>query len=360
MMTLTRSIPKFRFHKASGQYLVALPNGDGKPKYLYLGKNLEAAEARYEAEIAKLPTENGHEPRKGAPVLFAAVSVAQAAEALIEYVCAEKPSTAKERRRLNGQCLRLFVEKHGNRSIADISTDDLESLRSELSATLAPKTCNHYLGTVKRLMKYAAYKGWREPMELSFIRRLPVPAPKPKHFKTDELSKMLSMAEAKTYRSDDDNAMQPLYNSLRIQLLGALRPSEVVRLLLREFEEVEKGVYMLHKGKTDDSASMRRFVLLPKLGQQLLKATTVNYAEPRAYLFQTKRATKRTPHRLRHTGAYLLHRMPERATREEVDIILGHYPNRVSATYNPLHWDEYMPIMERYAQHLKCQLPKHF
>lgn len=361
MLTVAKP-PKLRFHSPSGQYLVAMPQLGGKPKYVYLGRNKDAAQEQYNELLQTLTVQpaSAFSPSPTAVQRVKGVTVQQAATALIEYVCSEKPSEATERRRLATQCLRLFVERHGTMPIEAVDTDHLEALRADLSKTHAPKTVNHYVGTVKRLIKFSAYKKWRTPLEMTFVRPVPVPAPKPKNLTVEQLSSMLDAAKNKNYRSLQDNKSKPLYNSLRLQLLGALRPSEVVRLLKGEYEEVEEGVLMLTKGKTDDSASMRRYVLLPAFARKLLKETKVNYEEPRAYLFQSKRATKRTPHRLRHTGAFLLHRMPERATREETDIILGHYPNSVSATYNPLHWDEYMPIMERYAKHLSSLMPQHF
>jgi hypothetical protein len=49
-MTATAT-PKLRYHKPSGQYLVALPTTDGKTKYVYLGRDDKAAQLRYDALV---------------------------------------------------------------------------------------------------------------------------------------------------------------------------------------------------------------------------------------------------------------------------------------------------------------------
>lgn len=50
-MTTAAATPKLRFHKPSGQYLVALPMTDGKSKYVYLGRDEKAAQLRYDALV---------------------------------------------------------------------------------------------------------------------------------------------------------------------------------------------------------------------------------------------------------------------------------------------------------------------
>ncbi len=66
-----------------------------------------------------------------------------------------------------------------------------------------------------------------------------------------------------------------------------------------------------------------------------------------------KRATGWMPYRLRHTGAYLIHRLG--LDRETTDLILGHYPGGVSLTYNPINWGPLVKAVERYSASLRKQ-----
>lgn len=44
-------LPKLKFHKPSGRFLVALPTGKGKYEYVYFGKDRAAAERDYKTLI---------------------------------------------------------------------------------------------------------------------------------------------------------------------------------------------------------------------------------------------------------------------------------------------------------------------
>jgi integrase len=366
-MTTAAATPKLRFHKPSGQYLVALPTTDGKPKYVYLGRDEKAAQLRYDAlvvgTVPMAPQPAPTVPTAPRVNLKGTVTVRQAASAMVEYNVSQHPNRAQRTRLWSNVCLKAIVDRYGDKPISFLETDHLEELQRDLAKTLANKTVNDYVGMVKRMVKYAAFKKWRAPMETSFLRPMAKPAPRPKHYSLETLQEMFSKARDKKYRGGYDQKRGTVYAAIRLQLLTAARPSEMVTLVSGDYEIVEPGAYLLGKSKTENSSSYPRHLVLCKEAEELLKLCAGAWKSPMAYLFAVKRATKRVPHNLRHTGAFFLHRMDERASREQTDVFLGHYErcaSRVSLTYNPIRWDEYVGIAERYAKHLAKLMPEHF
>lgn len=170
-MTTAAETPKLRFHKPSGQYLVALPTKDGKPKYVYLGRDERAAQLRYDALVVGMAP-MAPQPAPTVPTapkvnFKATVTVRQAAAALVEYNVSQHPNRAQRTRLWSNVCLKPIVSKYGDNPIGFLETDHLEELQRELAKTLANKTVNDYVGMTKRMEKYAAFKKWRAPMETS-------------------------------------------------------------------------------------------------------------------------------------------------------------------------------------------------
>ncbi|HYF15778.1 MAG TPA: hypothetical protein VD971_11980 [Phycisphaerales bacterium] len=361
MSVAAANAPKLRFHRPSGQFLVALPE-NGKTMYRYLGRDESEARKRYEALIAGLPAPSAAPVKPSVPPIRQGktVTVAQAAEALIAWNVSQHPNRAEMTRKWSALCLKPAVERWGSEPIGALETDHIEALQSELAQTLAPKTVNDYVGMCKRMIRFAAYKKWRAPMETAFLRPLPKPAPRPKHYSIETLERMFNKARDKKYRAGYDAKRGTVYAAIRLQLLTAARPSEIVTLISGDYEVVEPGAYMLGKSKTEFSSSYPRHLVLCNEAERLLSLCAGAWKTPMAYLFAVKRATQHVPHNLRHTAAFLLHRMPDRASREQTDVFLGHMPGNVSLTYNPIHWAEYVEIAARYARHLRALLPDHF
>jgi len=327
-----------------------------------LGKEQGQAEAKYADLVGTVKVRSIAEPREVAQVVSASgsVTVRQAASALTEYNVSRHPDNAKRTRTWSAACLKPVVDRWGDLPISSLTPQHVQQLQLEVAAVRSPKTCNDYISATVRMVKYAVFKGWRSTMETSFIRPMPKPSPKPKHYSVEDLQSMLTLAKNKKYRAGYDQQRGLVYAAIKLQLLTAARPSEVVTLLNGNYVKVEEGVYMLNSSKTDKSSKYPRHLVLCKEAQECLRLCQGAWPTPMAYLLAVKRTTKKVPHNLRHTGAYFLHRMPNRASREQTDILLGHYPGSVSLTYNPIHWEEYLEIAERYAQHLSTLMPQHF
>jgi integrase len=349
----SRRVPGLRQHKASGQWIVEI---SGKTNYL--GHDRGKAQVQYDALIEDLLKARTTAPADN-PAHSGRMTVSDAAAALVEFMVADKgDERAPILRKWTLGCLKPFTDKHGPRDVRAVSIDDIEAYRADLVRRLSPKTASDYLYLAKRVMKYAAFKGWRDPMEMSFIKPPALLAPKPKHLTVEQIKKMLDDAKAKTSYAGHPDAN--LYNAIRIQLMTAARPSEIVRLLRRRFDEVEPGVFQLNEGKTNRASSQLRCLLLSKAARALLDQTIVKWESPTAYLFACRRACARPPHRLRHSGAFLIHRCG--FSRETTDLLLGHmeiFANRISLVYNPIHWEPLLEAIEKYNRRLGELMPEH-
>jgi integrase len=358
----TATLPKIRFHKASGQYLAVLPKSGGGHRYLYLGRDENAARSRLDAELASLPTCTPSLADDVVAVVLPkrkerGVTVRLAAESLIDYAGANGVDNPEKHRKWVRQCLSALLEAHGSMLVARLEVEHLEAIQEALKKEHKPCTVRHYVSNMKRLVKYAAHMGWRETIEFQFMRRVSMPAAKPKHYSLDLLSKYLCAARDKDYSWKAKSGI--VYNAMRLQLLTACRPSEVFRLLNGQYEIVEDGVAILNKSKTDKSAGVARTILLSPLAKEML-STKVDWKCPLGYYWACKHAFNDKPHNLRHSAAWMLHRMPERPSREDVDVVLGHKLDGVSLVYNTVDWPRYVAMMERYQIHLNTLFAGHF
>jgi len=197
-------VPRIRMHKPSGQWVSDLGG-----KTHYLGKDEQVAWEKFLPLLTAWRERNNRHD---------AVMVREAARHLASMVAADcgHPST-----RQAFAPLRYFVEVHGAKDIASLTIRDLEQFKADIQAKdFAPKTVNHWMGAIKRLMRYATYRGWRAPMEMGFIRMIPLVAPPPKHLTTAEVYNWFVAA-------DDYN--QNLGIWLRVMLATGARPSELGR-----------------------------------------------------------------------------------------------------------------------------------
>lgn len=138
-------VPTIRLHKASGQFVSDLNN-----KTHYFGKDEEAAWDVFLPLLAKWREKNNSHEN---------VTVREAARHLTTMIAADcgHPDI-----RNAYAPYRFFVELHGSRDIADLSVKDVEAFKTAILAKqYAPKTVNHWMGAVKRLMRYGHARGWR-------------------------------------------------------------------------------------------------------------------------------------------------------------------------------------------------------
>ncbi|MFO0857259.1 MAG: hypothetical protein U0640_07890 [Phycisphaerales bacterium] len=330
---LKLNVPTLRIHKASGQWVSDLGG-----KTHYFGKDNQAAWEAFLPLLAQWRERNNR---------YDSVTVREAARHLATMIAAD---CGHPDLRQAYAPFRYFVEVHGARYLADLAVKDLEGFKADILAKkLAPKTVNHWMGAVKRLIRYGHYRGWRGPMETGFIRMVPLQAPPPKYLTTFEVAEWFRKADA--------------YNEnlglwLRVMLATGARPSEIVRLVSAEGTWIESGVFCLNKGKTNKVVRQPRCLVLNAPTQALLSRTSPQWSWQCTLCQVCTRAFDSGPHRLRHTAAFLIHRLPgERVSREDTDIWLGHYPAYVSMVYNPIRWDNVKALADRYYSFLHATFP---
>lgn len=326
------AIPRVRVHKASGQFVTELEG-----RTVYLGREEDKAWTAFLPLLAAWRVQTGEQ---------GSVSVREAASKLASMVAADcgHPST-----RQAFAPLKQFCSAHGSKDIADLTVADLEAFKGDIQKDKAPKTVNHWMGAVKRLVRYGHYRGWRGPMELGFLKMVPLEAPAPKH---------LSIAEVSAWFKKADDYGENLGLWLRVMLATGARPSEIVRLVCGEGTWIEDGVFCFNKAKTNKVVRQPRCLVLNAPTQELLKRSKPQWNWQCTFSQVCDRAFDSGAHRLRHTSAYLIHRLPgERVSREDTDIWLGHYPAYVSMVYNPIDWSNVKALGERYYSHLQAMFP---
>ena len=333
-MNLT--VPQLRTHSASGQYVSKL-NG----QTLYMGRELAQAWSCFLPKLAEWREKTGQQ---------GSVTVWEAAVRLSERVSADNehasivPTFAH---------LKPFCLEHGGKLVSDISVDDLEAYKTKLQADgYAPKSVNHFMAAAKRLLRYSAFRGWRAAIELSFIRSVRLPSPPPKQLSLQDVDAWLKAASSQH---------EQLNLWLRVQLATAARPSEVIRLARKEGSWTEAGIFCFNKGKTNKKVAHPRCLAIPKELLPAVEAMQPRWNSQASYAQACNAAFNSGSHRLRHTGAHLLHRLPgEKVSREETDVFLGHYPAYVSLVYNPIDWDKQRLLANRYYEYLRAVLPQHY
>jgi integrase len=332
---LKRHVPTLRIHKASGQWIADL-NGVTK----YFGKDEDAAWTAFLPLLAEWREAAGRKD---------SVTVREAASRLAAMVAADcgHPTT-----RLAFAPLKTFCARYGSKDISALTVDDLEAFKMACQADLAPKTVNHWVGSAKRLVRYASSKGWRPPMETSFVRMVALPCPLPKHLSVKVVGEWL-------HKANDHHPNLAVW--LRIMLATGARPSEVVRLVAGAGTWLEEGVFCFNVGKTNKTVRHPRCLVVQPEIRKLLATAKPQWKWQCTFSQACNAAFDAGAHQLRHTSCYLVNRLPgDTVSREEVDVWLGHYPGYVSLVYSPINWTPVKALADRYLKYLQSVLPKDY
>jgi len=219
-----------------------------------------------------------------------------------------------------------------------------------LAAGYSPKTVSHELNGVRTLFQWGADLGFCAPRSLRGCRNPIVP----------------ERREAQGWTPAELRALvKKLPESVKTwavtQYAGAMRTSEIVRLVHAEGDWLDTGIFKLEVSKTT-----RRWLVLSDWALSWLdrcepKWTTLGsyrnaFGVSRRYDAALGRQLTKVlipggPRLLRHTAAqHLLHREDERAN---VELILGHVPRRTSTKYAPRVWQPLRQIAARLRTNLK-------
>lgn len=303
-----------RKHKASGQYILRQ-----RGRVHYLGHDREAAERRA-CVILGRAAQHPEQARRDAQRAADGLTVEQAIERLLPLIGANVRNPAGLRQRL-----RPFSLRYGSHPIGSITLEDVLQYRADLLSQYASVTALNHLVHAQRLLKMSASLGWRQPLDMTAIPKIPQPTPKAKGWSPDELRSFMGKLWNNAYA-------QPW---ARLQFLAALRPSEVWRMVNGEAEKQDEGHYILPEHKTSSRTKQPRFIVLSDEAKSALADCRPKYTHPNAYGQACRRATGKSPHALRHTAATAMLRAG--VDRSTVDIVLGHSVPSVSWVYMPEH-----------------------
>ena len=227
--------------------------------------------------------------------------------------------------------LRRFNAAFGTGRADLLRATHLHALKEQMMAAgFAPKTINHDISVVKTLMNWAVGMELVPPVNLSFVKALPVP-PGPNKAKT-----------ALQVKTDIDKMPMPLQAWLAVNFLTMMRPTEVVRVINQQGVWEEKWLFRLHHYKTELVATEPRRIVFSDEALSWLEKCEPRWSREDTYYQAAYRAGfEGGPHHLRHSGATCLAKLG--VDPRDIDLLLGHLPPHVGRCYGQIDWQRLRP-----------------
>lgn len=232
--------------------------------------------------------------------------------------------------------LKPFEEKYGDRSIADLTPPDFLAYRAYLSSNFKPSTSAAYLHAAKRLVLWTAAMGYRKPLDLSVVKPPRQAAPKDKSWSEAEVAAFLTKA------AEYDKGV---YLWQAVQYLGAMRPTEILRLVKGEGRWVAEGVFVPDESKTYRKNGVPRHLIVCPTAMALLSKAEKRWTIIQTYWQASNTATGVGPHRYRHSAAS--HLVKAGASYDQVRLVLGHYDYRNTMIYARPDWQALRMLTEK-------------
>lgn len=366
--------PRLRLH-ARGQWMARWGGKDH-----YFGTDLAAAERVFLDPQSDHPGALCHwlawRASRGRPArrpVSRALTVAELAERMLDrYTADGRPDTA----RWFAKHLARWLNVHGEARVLDLAVADtargvfappvvplLNAYLADLGRLdppLAQRTLKHDVTAIKRLFNFAADEGLCPAVQWRGVRRLRIPRSAPEDLPPAGVRELIDRG------AKADPRLEPW---LLLNYHALLRPSETVRVVCaahaglerapvrdgqgkgrrrradaREhrgwFEPLyhmgelvsDRGLFVLPDHKTLKGDGPPRFVVLSPQALAALDRAAPVWSTPGSYSRACKEADiGGLPHVLRDSSASWLHALG--AARADVDLLLGHVPRAVSATY---------------------------
>ncbi len=334
MPRMNQRTPTFKMHP-TGQWFCKWGG-----KFHYLGVDREAAHEKYLVSLIEWASWRSRRNKQRLPPMSTAPVVVD----LIEQFLAWKATDSQELRRYYAKHLNRFL-----RTFADIPADAIrvkhvtEMVQVMREAGYAPKTINHDIVAVKAVFAWGADQELIPPVVLRGCKTLPLGPPPAKAMSIEAVHKMMAKAR--------DNNMR---DWLAINYLCLMRPTEVIRVVHRQGDWVEDGVFRLDRGKIDKKARMARHVVFSDEALTRLDACRPVWSRLDSYSNAVRSSCGAGgPHPLRHSGATHLAQLG--VDRADIDLLLGHAPPRVSLTYAPIVWQPLRRTLARISLGLAAQ-----
>ena len=233
-----------------------------------------------------------------------------------------------------GKPLKSYYAKHlkrFNRLFATACADEfrplnLQALKNDmLRLGFAPKTICHDLVAVRGLFSWGSGLEMIPAVNLKGVKNPPLGPPQDKSMPLVTVRRMVA------------EAPERLKPWLAVNYLCLMRPSEVVRVVHKQGDWTEHGIFRLDRGKIDLRARMARHVVFSEEALGWLDRCQPVWSRPDSYAANvSKLFSPLLPGRLRHSAA--THLLRAGAMRADIDLLLGHAPTRVSLTYAQIVW----------------------
>ena len=300
-------------------------------KFHYFGKQRQEAYEKYLANIAEW-AEWRKAKKTQRPPPTKAFTVIKIVE---EFLDDKQVQGGIDLRRYYEKHLCRFQETFKGVRADGIRVNALHALKRDMQvASYAPKTINHDLIAVKAMLNWAVDHEMIPPVHLRGCKTLPLGPPRQRAIPIARVLAMLC--------TSDTN----MRSWLAINYLALMRPTEVIRVVHQQGEWTEPGVFRLDRGKIDTKARYARHVVFTPEALSWLSTCQPVWSRLDSYSQAVRRACGHGgPHPLRHSGA--THLAQSGVAREDIDLLLGHVPGRVSLTYAPIVWQ---PLREKAAQ----------
>lgn len=312
--------PKLSYHAAAGQWFVKYAG-----RFHYLGKDQRIARAEYARHIIEwakwravrdreLAVKRPKPAGENIASIFARFMAGRAAD------CSEKTLIFYQ------SSLRRFLHVYGTAPPDALGAEDLEAFKTQLvKLGLSKKTINHEIGAVKTLLRWAMDMNLMPMLNMRAVKPLRIPPPPKKGYTIHDMRRLFCSVAT---------VVKPW---IAVNWLTAARPTEVVRLVNQRGEWEEPGIFRLLESKTSGRSMQPRHLVLSDLALTWLDRCEPVFSREDSYYRATSRAGWiGGPHPLRHGAATHLLRLGE--ARADIDIFLGHMPQRVSLTYAPIEW----------------------
>lgn len=328
---MAKRVPKLRQHK-TGVWFVRF---GGRDHYFTINhdESLQAYTEKLSEWVRREETKKKHNTTDN-------ITIAELYAAFIDSRAVDVTSWTVSWHRNH---LRRFVALWGAFSAGSIDARLLQAFKADLGKLeLAPRTQRHDLSAVKAMLQWGVNFEYLAPVNLAAVKPPPLPPPKRRGLPITRIRSIIRLA-AGTERGTDSLSGEPLIPDSRVApwlalcYLALLRPMEAVRLIHREGEFIEHGIFQLSVSKTQARTQMPRCIVLSEQALMWFNSASPHWASLSGFEQAVRRSVgPGLPHPLRHSAAS--HLLQAGVARAEIEIILGHLPSRVSLTYAPIEW----------------------
>lgn len=330
----SKSLPKYRKHKRSGQAIVTLSGKD-----LYLGPHgTKASKLEYDRLIGEWLANGRMLPQtsdQDQPIKVSHLAAAYWKHAKTYYVKNGKPTDEQAGIKI---ALRYVKQKYGRKPITDFGPLALEAIRNEMiKVGNSRRYINQNIGRIKRMFRWGVAKQML-PVEI-YQALMTVDGLRKGKTKARETAPIMPVDDA-IIDATIKKVSKVIGDMIRFQRLTGCRPGEL--FILRPcdvdrssdvWEYIPESHKMEHKGR-------RRVILIGPKAQEVIRPYLLRDSKSFCFLDRRHRQFKRwnyhkaiktacekleiepwAPNRLRHTAATAIR---ESAGLEASQAVLGH------------------------------------